>query len=83
MAESPTAAGRGSVPKAIPAAMATIGALAGDIFEHILGRSFPLMSFRLRGLPEEPVFPNDKLIAAGFRHRLTLREGLAEMVAWA
>jgi hypothetical protein len=29
------------------------------------------------------VFPCDKLVAAGFRHPQTTRDGLAEMVAWA
>jgi UDP-glucose 4-epimerase len=70
-------------PKAIPASIASVGALAGDLFERISGRPFPLTTPRLHALREETVFPCDKLIAAGFRHPLTLRQGLAEMVAWA
>lgn len=70
-------------PKAIAAPIASVGALAGDLFERISGRPFPLTTPRLRALQEETVFPCDKLIAAGFQHPLSLREGLAEMVAWA
>ncbi len=38
---------------------------------------------RLRALRETTVFPCDKLMAAGFLHPRTTRDGLAEMIAWA
>jgi hypothetical protein len=55
----------------------------GDAIEALAGRDFPLTSARLRAIRETTIFPCDKLLAAGFRHPQTTREGIAEMVAWA
>ena len=55
----------------------------GDAIERLTGRAFPLTSARLRAIREATVFPCDRIVAAGFRHPQTTREGLAEMVAWA
>jgi nucleoside-diphosphate-sugar epimerase len=54
----------------------------GDAIEALAGRDFPLTSARLRAIRETTIFPCDKLLAAGFRHPQTTREGIAEMVAW-
>ena len=70
-------------PKRIPAWMAAIAAPIGDAIEAATGRDFPLTSARLRAIRETTIFPCDKLIAAGFVHPQTTREGIAEMVAWA
>lgn len=70
-------------PRRIPAAVAAALAPVGDAVEWLTGRSFPLTSARLRAIRETTVFPCDRLVAAGFRHPQTTREGLAEMVAWA
>jgi nucleoside-diphosphate-sugar epimerase len=70
-------------PKTIPATLATLVAPIGDIIGGLTGRDFPLTTSRLRALREESVFPCDKLVAAGFHHPLSLREGLAEMITWA
>jgi len=70
-------------PRRIPAAVAAAVAPVGDAIEWLTGRSFPLTSARLRAIRETTVFPCDALVAAGFRHPQTTREGLAEMVGWA
>jgi nucleoside-diphosphate-sugar epimerase len=70
-------------PRRIPTAVAAAVAPLGDAVEWLTGRSFPLTSARLRAIRETTMFPCDKLVAAGFRHPQTTREGLDEMVAWA
>jgi UDP-glucose 4-epimerase len=70
-------------PKRIPGWLAAAVAPLGDAIETVTGRDFPLTSARLRAIKEATVFPCDRLVAAGFRHPQTTREGLAEMVAWA
>jgi len=70
-------------PRCIPGWLAVAVAPLGDMIEGVTGRDFPLTSARLRAIRETTVFPCDALVAAGFRHRQTTKEGLAEMVAWA
>jgi len=70
-------------PRRIPAALAAAVAPVGDAVEWLTGRPFPLTTARLRAIRETTVFPCDTLMAAGFCHPQTTREGLAEMVAWA
>jgi len=70
-------------PKRIPAWIAAAAAPVGDAIERLTGRDFPLTSARLRAIRETTVFPCDRLVAAGFRHPQTTREGIADMVAWA
>ena len=69
-------------PRRIPGWLAAAAAPLGDAIEAVTGRDFPLTSARLRAIRETTIFPCDKLVAAGFRHPQTTREGLAEMVAW-
>ena len=54
----------------------------GDVIETLSGRDFPLTTARLRAIRETSVFPCDKLLAAGFQHPQSTRDGLAEMLAW-
>jgi len=68
-------------PRRIPAALAGCLATVGDLVTAATGREFPLTSARLRAMRETSVFPCDKLVAAGFRHPQSTREGLAELVA--
>lgn len=68
-------------PRRIPASLAGCLALVGDVVTAVSGREFPLTSARLRAIRETSVFPCDKLVAAGFRHPQSTREGLAELVA--
>jgi nucleoside-diphosphate-sugar epimerase len=75
--------GDAAAPRRIPALVAALVAPVGDGVEWLTGRSFPLTTARLRAIRETTVFPCDRLVAAGFRHPQTTREGLAEMVAWA
>ena len=69
-------------PTSMPAALAVAAAPLGDLIESITGREFPLTTVRLRAIRETSVFPCDKLIAAGFAHPQSTREGIAEMLAW-
>jgi len=68
-------------PRRIPAAVAGCLASVGDTATWVTGRDFPLTSARLRAIRETSIFPCDKLVAAGFRHPQSTREGLAELVA--
>jgi UDP-glucose 4-epimerase len=69
-------------PKSIPAFLAAAAAPVGDLIENVTGREFPLTTARLRAIRETSAFPCDKLVAAGFEHPQTTRDGLAEMLAW-
>jgi UDP-glucose 4-epimerase len=69
-------------PRSIPALLATLAAPVGDVIETLSGRDFPLTTARLRAIRETSVFPCDKLLAAGFEHPQSTRDGLAEMLAW-
>ena len=70
-------------PRRIPGWLAAVAAPLGTVIEAATGRDFPLTSARLRAIRETTIFPCDALLAAGYRHPQTTREGLAEMVAWA
>jgi UDP-glucose 4-epimerase len=83
LAEMIAGLGQASPPRRIPAWLAAAVAPVGDAIEALAGRDFPLTSARLRAIRETTIFPCDKLLAAGFRHPQTTREGIAEMVAWA
>jgi nucleoside-diphosphate-sugar epimerase len=67
-------------PRAIPSALASLIAQAGDVVELLTGRQFPLTTPRLRAIRETTLFPCDKLMTAGFSHPQTTEQGLAEMV---
>ena len=75
--------GQAPPPRRLPAWLASAVAPVGDKVEWLTGRDFPLTSARLRAIRETTIFPCDALVAAGFRHPQTTREGLSEMVAWA
>jgi nucleoside-diphosphate-sugar epimerase len=70
-------------PRRIPGWLAAAAAPLGTAIESLTGRDFPLTSARLRAIRETTIFPCDALLAAGYRHPQSTREGLAEMVAWA
>ena len=70
-------------PRRIPGWLAAAAAPLGTAIESLTGRDFPLTSARLRAIRETTIFPCDALVAAGYRHPQSTREGLAEMVAWA
>jgi UDP-glucose 4-epimerase len=67
-------------PRRVPGVLARMLAPVGDLVAFVTGRDFPLTTARLRAMEETSVFPCDKLVAAGFRHPQTTREGLAEML---
>ena len=68
-------------PRRIPAWLAAGIAPLGDLLA-LLGRDFPLSSPRLKAIREETRFSCEKLLAHGFQHPQSTREGLREMVAW-
>jgi nucleoside-diphosphate-sugar epimerase len=67
-------------PRRIPTWAARVIARVGDAIAGATGGDFPLTTSRLRALEETSLFPCDKLVAAGFRHPQSTREGVAEMV---
>lgn len=69
-------------PRRIPRALAVAVAPFGDLWTGLTGREFPLSSQRMRVMLETSVYPCDRLVAAGFRHPQTLRDGLTEMIDW-
>lgn len=69
-------------PRAIPGPLAALVAPLGNAFEMLTGREFPLTTNRLRSIQETSIFPCGKLVAAGYVHPQSTREGLAEMLAW-
>ena len=70
----------GPPPRRVPGVVARMLAPVGDLVALVTGCDFPLTTARLRAMEETSVFPCDKLVAAGFRHPQTTREGLAEML---
>jgi len=69
-------------PKRIPSLLARCVAPLGDMMSLLTGRDFPLTTARLRAIHETSIFPCDKLVAAGFSHRQSTREGISEMLTW-
>lgn len=68
------------LPRSIPRIVARCAAPLGDAITSVTGREMPLTTARLRALDEESVFSCDDLVAAGFQHPQTTREGLTELV---
>lgn len=69
-------------PRGLPLALARIAAPLGDLVGLVTGRSMPLSSARLQGLLHASDFPSDRLVARGFAHPQSNRDGLAEMLDW-
>jgi nucleoside-diphosphate-sugar epimerase len=75
-------AGGAPRPRGLPAPLARVGAVAGDVAGMILRRPALLNSRRLAAMLETTVFPPDKLVARGFVHPQKTETGIAELVAW-
>ena len=69
-------------PRSIPLPLARFAAPIGDLLACVTGRESALSSARLAALQSASHFPSDRLVAAGFVHPQSTREGLAEMLAW-
>jgi UDP-glucose 4-epimerase len=69
-------------PRSIPRWLAACATPIGDLVGMVTGRELPLSSARLTALQSASHFPSDRLVAAGFVHPQSTREGLAEMLAW-
>jgi nucleoside-diphosphate-sugar epimerase len=69
-------------PRRIPNFVAEGLAPLGDVVSWATGREFPLTTARLRALREESDFPCAALVAAGYVHPQTTRDGLLEMIEW-
>lgn len=70
------------VPRRVPAWAATLAAPVGDLATLLTGRPMPIGMSRLRASRVSIDFPCDRLVAAGFRHAESTRDGLARMVDW-
>lgn len=75
--------GSGPAPRGIPQLVANLLAPVGDMVGMLTGQDFPLTTTRLRSITSDSIFPCDKLVAAGFRHPWSLRQGITEMIDWA
>lgn len=69
-------------PRTLPLSLLRVLASGGDTLTRLTGLRAPIDSHRLSALIETTWFSCDKLVATGFRHPQTTREGLAEMVEW-
>ena len=67
-------------PRRIPRPLARVVARVGDLVTAVTGKGFPLTTDRMNQVLAASVYPSDKLVAAGFRHPQTTRQGLAEML---
>jgi nucleoside-diphosphate-sugar epimerase len=75
-------AARAPKPRHVPWLIGASAAKLGDSIELITGREFPLNSRKLKTLITDAVFPNDKLLEAGFVPPQTMEDGILEMVQW-
>jgi len=69
-------------PRSLPLPVAAVVAPLGSLVARLSGRTVPMSIARLRDLRTPVDFPCDRLVAAGFRHPETTREGLAGLVAF-
>lgn len=69
-------------PRAIPWWAASVAAPVGDLLSGIVGREMPIGRERLRAQVTDVDFPCEALLASGFRHPESTREGLAALVDW-
>lgn len=72
--------GHAPPPRRIPDLLADAIAPLGDLVSMLIGREFPLTRSRLRSLREPSEFPSDRLVAAGFTHPQSTRDGVGEML---
>ena len=70
------------LPRPIPRWAAALAAPIGDVASLISGREMPIGRERLRAQATDVDFPSDRLVAAGYRHPESTREGLGRFVAW-
>ena len=69
-------------PRSIPPALARLAAPIADGLGCLAGRRLPLSSTGLAELAMASDFPADRLVAEGFAHPQSTREGLVEMLDW-
>jgi nucleoside-diphosphate-sugar epimerase len=68
-------------PRSAPLWLARLAAPVADALGMLSGRDLPLSSARLHAATAPGYFPCQRLIAAGFVHPQSTREGLAAMIA--
>ncbi|CAG1010744.1 N-acetyl-alpha-D-glucosaminyl-diphospho-ditrans, octacis-undecaprenol 4-epimerase [Phycisphaerales bacterium] len=66
----------------IPLGLACAAALPFDLVIKATGKNLPISSARIKKLCTQTKFEADKLLATGFKPRVTLREGIDRMVKW-
>jgi GlcNAc-P-P-Und epimerase len=68
--------------RSIPAPLAKLAAVFGDVCLRCFGKNLPLTTSRLKALLESTHFSSEKLRSTGFVYPQTTREGFEEMIDW-
>ncbi len=77
-----TALGRRG-PTKVPMWVATLGALPFDVAIKLTGKNLPISSARVKKLfAAQTKFEADKVLAAGYKPKVPLSEGIAKMTRW-
>lgn len=66
----------------IPLPLAMVLGLPFDVAIKLTGRNLPVSTARMKKLCTQTKYEADKVLAAGFKPRVTLREGIDRMVKW-
>lgn len=70
-------------PLKVPMWAATLGALPFDAVIALTGKNLPISSARVKKLfAAQTKFEADKILAAGYRPKVALSEGIAKMTRW-
>lgn len=75
--------GLNSPGRTIPMWSARVAAIPFDVVIALTGKNLPISSMRVKKLfVDETKFEADKLLATGFRSKISLAEGIDRMVRW-
>ncbi len=66
----------------IPLPLAVLLGLPFDLIIKLTGKNLPVSTARMKKLCTQTKYEADKVLAAGFQPRVTLREGIDRMVKW-
>jgi len=66
----------------IPLPLAMVLGLPFDVVIKLTGKNLPVSTARMKKLCTQTKYEADKVLAAGFKPRVTLREGIDRMVKW-
>lgn len=66
----------------IPLGLACAAAFPFDVVIKLTGKNLPISSARIRKLCTQTKYESDKILATGYKPRVSLREGIDRMVKW-